>query len=408
MHRILSFSVVLLAGATAFADADFLERPNGIKVGQRLTLRPYVSLSFTIDNNPDTSRQDETAEYWTVNPGIDFDYDGGNWKINGTAFYQYHAYTSDYHGELDNSSYGERLGYSWSNIEDYSAGWSLLLTEQYIRVDQNDDIKNSGKGLWRDRQTFDCSAVLQRRFNQYLHCSVNGGYYWLDYANDRDSYAPLYGWNRWTAGLQIGSTLSRWSDVFIAGSYQGYEQDSGSEVSRIGRTSDCWTVHGGIQSYMTERISYCVSGGVSSYSYGDASTTTGFTYQGNLHWKIGETWKTTLLFSSHYQPSEREYGHAVRSDAVSWGIAKSMIRNKLNATFDIGYRHNNTEYAHGGANSWDLNLITARLGVNYRINRLLALFARGEYQEEVNKGSNLGRHYDYDRLRFTIGVKFTY
>lgn len=410
MKKNIILAAALLTAIAAFAEDGFLDRPAGIQYGH-LTLRPYVSLSYTFDSNPDSSRSgDNNASYWTVNPGVDFDYKGENWKIYGLAYYQYHAFSSGNESQLNNSSYGEQLGFDWTNIEDRGPGWAFKAYERYMRVDQNDDFGDGeGKGLWRNRDQVEASVILQRRFNEFWHAGINGSYYRLKYDNDPASYGPLYGWDRWTAGLQLGCTLSQWTDFFIAGGYQSFNQESNIYgPNTVGSHSDGWTAHIGVGSYMTDKISYRVSGGVSTFNYGDESSDSGFTYQGNLKWKITDSLTTMLLFSSYYHPSEREYGSAVRCDSVSWGIAKSLISDKLNATFDIAYRRDTHVYSRSVASEWDLNLITARLGVNYRINRLFSVFARGEYQDEINDGDGIGNHYDYDRWRVTVGVKFTY
>lgn len=407
----LLFATVLAATGLAFADADLLNRAPGIKIGERLTLRPYVCFSYTFDSNPDSTRDgDDNASYWTVNPGFDFDFVGENWEIVGAAYYQYHAFSSGRETSLNNSSYGEQLGFKWTNIENGGKGWFAQISERYSVINQNDDTSHSdGRGLWRDRQQFDVSAVLQRRFNEHWHAAANASYYWLDYANDKNDYAHLYGWDRWTAGLQFGYTASKWTDIFIAGNYQGYTQDTyGGQSSSLSRESFGWTVHLGVGSYLTDRISYRVSGGFSQFEYGDESTANGFTYQGDLNWKFGETWSTTLLLASYYQPSEREYGSAIRCDSVSWGLAKSLVKGKLNATLDAAYRRDTHVYNSGSGSDWDLNIITARLALNYRINRIFTVFARGEFQNELNGGGGVGRHYDYERWRATVGVKFTY
>lgn len=407
----LLFASAVIASCSVFADADLLNRTPGITIGERLTLRPYVCLSYTFDSNPDSMRDgDDNASYWSVNPGFDFDYNGGNWKVTGLAYYQYHAFSSGRETSLNNSSYGEQLGFYWSNIENGGAGWAMEISERFQVVNQNDDFSNSdGKGLWRDRQQFDMTAVLQRRFNERWHAAVSGSYYWLDYANDSTQYAHLYGWDRWTTGLQFGYTASKWTDFFVAGGYQGYTQDTtGGNIGEVvSRESSGWTVHAGVGSYLTDRISYRVSAGWSNFEYGDSSSANGFTYQGNLNWKFGETWSTSLLASSYYQPSEREYGSAVRCDSVSWGLAKSLVKGKLNATLDAAYRRDTHVYT-ASTGDWDLNLLTARLAFNYRINRLFTMFARGEFQSELNGGGDVSRHYDYERWRVTVGVKLTY
>lgn len=406
----LVLATSILAAGFAFAEEGFLDRPAGIKICDRLTIRPYVSFSYTFDSNPDSNSYGaKNSSYWTANPGFDFDFVGENWKLTGLAYYLYHAFTSGQETQLNSNSWGEQLGYTWTNIEKGGPGWNLLITERYSRINQNDDMCHSsdGRGLWRDRQEFDANLAIQRRFTERWHATLNASYYWLDYVNDRQSYATLYGWNRWTAGLQLGYTASKWTDLFLAGGYQYYEQDCSENVN-IGKNSQCWTVHMGLGSYMTERIEYSLSGGISSFKYGcNAATSTGFTYQGKLRWNIGETWMTTLLLNSYYHPSERDYGSSVRCDSVSWGIAKSMVRGKLNATLDVAYRRDTNQYSYVPGNDWDLNLLSARLGVNYTINRLLTLFGRCEFQQEMNQGG-VSRAYDYDRWRATFGVKLTY
>ena len=409
MKKLVLFSA-LLAATSLFAEDGWLSRPAGIKIGQRMTLRPYVSFSYTYDSNADSRRDShgEDASYWTANPGMNLDYQGDNWKLDGRVYYNRHEYSSGRTSQHNHDSYGEQLGFHWTNIENGGAGWAVILSERYTKTLQDDDFsESSGRGLWRDRQQFDATVQLQRRFNENWHSSLNAGYYWLDYDNDSNTYAPLYGWDRWNVGTQIGFTASKWTDIFLAGTYQGYRQDN-IESADGDRDSKGYTVHIGLGSYMTDRISYSVSAGYSRFEYSSHGSADGFTYEGDIRWKIGETWTTSLLFASYYHPSERTYGSAQRCDSVSWGLAKSLVRGKLNATLDISYRHNETEYSSTKSGDWDLNLITARLGLNYTLNRLLTVFARGEYQNELNEGSAISSHYDYERWRLTVGLKFTY
>lgn len=411
--KYLAIASALVATGSVFADADILDREPGIKIGERMTLRPYVSFSYTYDSNNDSERDSEGGtSYWSVNPGLNLDYVGGNWNITGQAFYQYHATSSGRQTSRNTASCGEQLGIAWSDFGGDGAGWSMSISERYQMISQNDDYSNGdGKGLWRDRQQFDVSAAFQRRFNERLHASVNASYYWLDYANDDTEYAPLYGWSRWTAGLQLGYTLSPWTDLFVAGNYQGYTQDntgSRNETRGLSSESQGWTVHAGLGSYLTDRITYRLSGGISKFYYADTESEYGFTYEGDLNWKFAETWATSLLLTSYYRPSERAQSSAVRTDSISWGISKSLVRGKLNATFDAMYRRDTSIYTTDSADDWDLNMISARLGLNYRLNRLLSMFAHGEFQTELNGGEEISRHYDYERWRLTVGFQLSY
>jgi hypothetical protein len=116
----------------------------------------------------------------------------------------------------------------------------------------------------------------------------------------------------------------------------------------------------------------------------------------------------SLLATSYYQPSEREYGSANRVDMVSWGIGHSMIRGKLRGTFDVAYRRETREYTAVGSWDTDEDIFSARLGLTYTINRFLAVYGRVEYQG-CWFSNDVGYYdRDYDRLRGTIGFRLTY
>lgn len=401
------------------ARAEYMDRPAGIRFGERMTVKPYVSLSTMFDSNVDACNGGEDDVVWVVNPGIGFEYLDESWQLSANAYYQYNAYTRDtsksgsaydYHG------YGESLTISWSDSERGEKGWGAMLSESYRKVDQSDDMTLSdGTGYSRDRQELKLAAALQRRFNEYWHSDVNAGYYWLDYDNSDNNgrYSSwLYGWSRWTVGGEVGFAPSKWTDFLLAASYQGYDQDnagSSGTSRRYASDSDGMTVQAGLGSWATKRITYRVLAGWSRFEYGgDSSTSDGFTYTVAAQWKIGDTWNTMLTANSYFQPSEREYATAVRVDAVSWGIAKSLVRGKVSATFDVAYRRETREYSYADNADYDLDWFTARLGLNYVMNRYVTLFARAEFQQCWGEGNPRADYYDYDRVRGTVGLRFTY
>ena len=78
--------------------AEVLDRPSGIKIGQRMTLRPYVSLSATYDSNVNaynSSSGDNDDVIWTVNPAFSLDYKGENWSLLLNGYYNYRAYSKN-------------------------------------------------------------------------------------------------------------------------------------------------------------------------------------------------------------------------------------------------------------------------------------------------------------------------
>ena len=414
-------TAVLLTALSAggMLQAEIADRPQGFKIGQRLTLRPYVSFDFTWDSNGDQQHDADSATSWFINPHLDLIYKADRFNADLGVFYGYRAYDSEMR-RRNGHDYGENLRLSWTSAGMNEKGWTVLLTERYQRVSEDDDIRNNnGLGLWRQRSEFMIDGAVQRRFTEKLHAAVNGGYYYLDYDNDNESYQNLYGWQRLTAGAEIGYAASRWTDILLAGSYQSYTQDNSSDLSgaseyygtnnRYARESDGYSVEAGLQSYATERISYRAMAGWSRFSYSRGeSTCDGFIYSLSADWKISDTWNTMLLAQSYYQPSEREFGAANRVDSVSWGIAHAMIRRKLNATFDAAYRRETREYTDVSSWDYDEDIFSFRLGFDYTFNRFLAVYLRGEYQAALFDGGVGGVDRDYDRFRVTLGFRLQY
>ena len=408
---------VLVSGC--MLQAEVLDRPQGIKVGQRLTLRPYVSFDFTYDSNGDQQNDAESETSWFINPHLDVNYKSDRFNADLGLFYGYRAYDS-YSRQLNGHDYGENLQLSWTSAGKNEKGWTVLLNERYQRVSEDDNMQNNnGRGLWRQRGEFSIDGAVERRISEKLHASISGSYYYLDYDNDGQKYMNLYGWQRLTAGAEVGYAASRWTDFLLAGSYQSYVQDNSHDLShysdlygtrnRYARESDGYSVQAGLQSHATERISYRALAGWSRFNYSRGeSTSDGFIYSLSANWKISDTWNTMLLAESYYQPSETEYGSANRVDSISWGLAHSMIRNKLNATFDVAYRRETCVYNDASTYDYDEDIFSFRLGLDYTINRFLAIYARGEYQACLFDGDMGGVERDYDRFRVSVGFRLQY
>ncbi len=411
--RNLFFIIAVMSAAVV--SAETLDRPTGIKIGQRMTLRPYVSASATFDSNVGGRHSGSNSDVmWTISPVLALDYRADNWSVLLDGFYNYHAYCKGENVNNHNQhSYGETLRWNWSDSQGASKGWTLMLSESYQRITMSDDIiQPGGRGYTADRDQLTVQGAIQRRFNEHFHGDVNASYYYLNYDNDKSgSTSALYGWQRWQVGIEAGYAPSPWTDFLVAGGYQGYRQDNTS-MSSLGDNSHGFTVQGGLGSYMTERISYRALAGWSQFRYGGTggSSDNGFVYTLSGSWKIGETWNMMLLGTSYYQPSERELSSRSRVDAVSWGLAKSLVRGKLRATLDLTYRHETHErVGKDSSRDYDLDVATCRLGLNYTLNRFFSLFCYGEYQRSWNSESERANgFYDYDRWRATVGVRLSY
>ena len=408
--------VLAVAGILAIgASAEVLDRPTGIKIGQRMTLRPYVSLSISWDSNVSGSHGNAGNRgdvLWTVNPGFSLDYKADMWSLLLNGYYNYHSYTKSENVSRHNQhTYGETLRWNWSNSKGLDRGWTFMLSETFQQMSMSDDLSyGDGTSYTADRYQFTINGGTQYRINEHWHADANASYYLLDYQNDTASpyRSALYGWQRWMASGELGFAPSRWLDILGHIGYQGYKQDNVSST-RTGSESQGYTAQVGVGSHATERISYRALAGWSRFEYGDTATSDGFVYTLSGRWKISDTLHTMLMASSYYQPSERELSSQSRVDSASWGIAKSWVRGKLNTTLDMTYRHETHDGTEYDSVDYALDVGTARAGLHYTLNRFLTGFLMAEYQRSFNNESQRTYGYcDYDRWRLTMGVRFTY
>lgn len=401
---------------THAARAGIMDRPAGIKIGQRMTLKPYVAVSAAYDSNVDARKDGNDDVVWIVNPNLGLQYNAESWKLSANVFYQYNSYTKGNHRNMQSGhSFGENVFYEWHNSARGEKGWTLMLLQSFKQVNHTEDIMLSdGRNYGRDRREFVASGALQRRITNNLHVNINSSYYWLDYDNDNNASYGLYGWDRYTLGGEIGYATSKWTDFLVSASYQHYNQDNVKNSYWNGRgwgstsESDGVTVQGGIGSHATERISYRVLGGWSLFKFAEGEDSSGFTYTVSSEWIMSDTWKMAGLATSYYQPTERQFGCSQRVDALSWGIAHTMVCGKLRSSLDITYRRESREYDGFGYYDYDLDVMSFRLGLNYTLNRYMTLFCTAEYYDSMSSGGKYGEYYDYERFRGTLGLRFTY
>ena len=402
---IAAFSVVpaLIAGES---EAD---KPMGFRFfNQHLTIKPYVSLSYTYDSNVDTTHKGSSDSIFCVQPGADFEWKGERWALVGSLWYRRNAYC-EYSNEMGENSYGESLAYKWTTSKQDERGWSLILAEKYRYTDQSDALgSGDGRGIWRDREALDASAVLQRRFTERLHAEVMAQYNWLDYKNDTGKYAPLYGWSEWSAGAQAGYAASKWTDLLVAGGYSHYTQKKGRGYRNYSNDSQVWTIQAGLGTHATEKITYRALMGVSWLEYGGhANADCGWTYSLDANWKITRQLQVSALGKSYYQPSERTVGQAIKVYSLSGGLSYLTLGDKMTLTANVAWRYEDTCYNDrylGYGNNFDETILSFRFGADYVINRWMSVFAAFTWEEEWCDVKTYG----YDRFRGTIGMRFHY
>ncbi len=418
MNRKLLMFLAIAAVTAAPALAESMDdhgngsessKPQGFRFfDNHLTVKPYVAVSYTYDSNVDSQRKADDDNIFCVTPGADFTWRGDRWELAGSLWYRYNAYC-DYADEMDEQSYGESLAYKWTNVGEEGKGWNLLLSELYQYISQSDSLMSGdGRGIWRDRENFVGSGVLERRFTDLWHASVMGQYYWLDYKNDAGKYAPLFGWSQFAAGLEAGYAASRWTDLLISGGFSDYTQKNGRGYGNYGNDSQVWTAQAGLGTHATERITYRALVGASWLDYGDEASDAGWTYQLSANWRITRQLQLSLLGNSYYQPSERSRGQAVKVNALSAGLSYLTLGDKMTLTGDIAWRHEQTVYNDRYLtyrNDYDEDLLSVRLGANYTVNRWVSVYANIAWEEDWCENYAA---YDYDRVRGTVGLRFHY
>ena len=86
-------TALIVAGTAA---AEVMDRPVGIRIGQRMTLKPYVSISATYDSNVDSRNDGDDDVVWRINPGLSLEYKAENWVLTANLHYQYNQYSKDH------------------------------------------------------------------------------------------------------------------------------------------------------------------------------------------------------------------------------------------------------------------------------------------------------------------------
>ncbi|MBR7180796.1 MAG: outer membrane beta-barrel protein [Kiritimatiellae bacterium] len=392
----------------------------GIHIGERITLHPYVSLSANYDSNSDSSKHSRSSSSWVVSPGVNGAYQHGNWSVSAGLSYHYHAYNGKSKNR-NSSGYNENVSIRWSDSAPNEKGWTLMIGQHFGKILQDDGIASGGRGLGRDRIEWGFDSVLERRVNQYLHGSINGSIYYIDYENNKKEYAPMYGWQRSTVGAEAGIAPSPWTDFIVSGSHHWSLQDNHKDRERdyhttapkggrVARDSRGYSIMAGIATRATEKIKYRLMGGWSHYEYGDVHKANSFDFQASGMWAMNSTTKFMILGSSYYQPSEREYGSLLKVYNVSGGVSKSLVKGAVSVSADVAYRYETHEYSSYESDDYNTDIITTRGQINYTYNNWLGFFGSIEYQTQMAHGGTYvrGHGYNYDRWRASVGVRFSY
>lgn len=364
-----------------------------------LTISPYVNLEANFDSNVDIDTREYDDWYLTINPGVDLTYTGNDWGLSGNFWYSYDKYQQ--YGDLDASSYGERLKGYWQSPK----GWNLVMGQSYMKKGKSSDdsILNGGRGIWRERDYLDFQGALSYQISERMGVTLSGQYSDLNYKNDSDKYGKLYGWEEWSVGLQLAHKLTEKSNFLVSGTYQEYESD-GAQGQGFKRGSEGYSVMAGVGSRATERITYRLMTGASWFDYGDQGNTVGWTYSIDANWLINSKWAATVAGSSYFQPSETEANQSMQVYTISTGVTYRPFQ-KLSLRGDIAYRQENDEYGRAGYNvKMEDDIWSVRFRADYQLQQYVSVYAGIEYTDWQSDR----KEFEYDRIFGTIGVKLRY
>lgn len=378
----------VLLGFTGFA-----QETRGFKFNN-LTVSPYVNVEYNYDSNVDLDRREYDDSYLTVNPGVDLTYTGNDWGLKGNVWYGYDKYI-DY-DELDEPRYGQSL----SVYKESAKGWRLVLGESYMKSRVDDSILDGGRGIWRERDIFELTGALSYQMGERTGITLSGLYSDLNYSNDNNMYGRLYGWQEWSAGLELARKLTEKSNLLISGSYQEYESDGAKGLSS---DSTGYTLMAGFGSRATERISYRALTGVGWFDYADDDQLTGWTYSLDANWLINKKWAASVAGSSYFQPSEREANQAMQVYTLSGGLTYRPMR-KLTTRMDLAYRREENEYARAGVGDVTDDVFSVRFRADYQLMQYVSVYGGLTYEDWKSDD----RSQEFDRFLGTVGLSFRY
>ena len=417
-NAILTMTLALAAGVAVAQQGvtkpQSASRPTGLSFFNRhLTIKPFVTLSYTYDSNVDADSSSADDSVFAVKPAVDFIWRGSKWELVGDLWYR-HRHFCKYTDEMGEDSFGEALQFRYTTSGQEEKGWSLLLSQRYAFISQSDDFdtRGGGRGIWRDRQTLDVSGILERRFTERWHMDIQGQYSWLDYENNSGSY-PLFGWSQYSTGVQLGYAASKWTDLLVAAGYSIYDQDlSGNDIKtsrRYNDRSDSYSVQAGIGTHATKKITYRALMGASWFDYGDSGETDcGWTYTLSANWRMHRQVQLSVLGSSYYEPSDEYVGQARKVYTLSSGVSYLTLGDRLNLTANVSWRFDETVYSddvYTSRYNYNRSHLSARVAADYLLNRWTSVFAHFIWDDEsVDSNSDL----DYDRFRGVFGVRFHY
>lgn len=386
---VLLLAVVLPLGALS------QNRSDGLRFGN-FKISPYVSIDASYDSNIRLQVEEQDDIIYRLNPGLDADYRGTDWGINGNAWYAYDLYQK--FDVLNSSRYGEDFDIYVESLK----GWKFRVGERYYFSNQNDSmLTGGGSGVWRNRHQLDVDALLAYTISERLSVGLTGMYTdnWFD--SDTEEYMPLYGWSSAQLGAEVDYAITPKTGLLLDGSYQYYLSDG--NLAGESETSTGYSLMAGLGSRLTERVKYRFLFGANIYSFAD-DTTISPAVNASVSWQMSQRWALNLSTATYFQPSETSRGQAKNIWTLSAGVSYKPTQ-RIDMTADFVYRREENETMSDQVATKDY--VTDQYAVRYRAAywfiRYASVYAAAEYTLQTDEMID-----DWDRFRLSLGCMLRY
>lgn len=451
--KILSTAVAAASLVAAFACGapEGYENADGIWLGGKLNISPFIELGYYNDDNPNsvrdiTKKQIDERKQKLLDAGLpddkEYNYDdsdffsyklganlllpGNHWKLSGRTFFVSETYSND--SIDDHTDWYESL--ILSGETDGETSWKITEVYQDIRYDEDFELTQN------DRSEFSLIAEVEKSLTDKSALSISAFFRNRDYDDDYEvvydengdvAYENdgLYDYVSYGGNLGYSHTFTEKTAWTLSLAYTLHDKDE--------YDSNAYGINAmvGLRTIATEKISFDVAAGAEyfedfEYTYEDAEGVEhgldaedeiGFTYSIAAKWQPTRRLFVELKGYSEFEPAEDVRDNSVYSSSLAaiatyrpgenWSLRGGIEYRREDYTRDI-----DEELAElgiiaaaedGGDNRTD-DEIAAFARVSYALARYCSVFVDWRYTDITSSVDG----YDYDRQRYGAGIALKY
>lgn len=436
-RKIFAAAVAVTSLAIAFAHSApaGYEDSDGIWLGGKLNISPFLELGYYNDDNPNSVREitkaqiaerrqklqeaglpddekynDGDSDLFSSKLGVNLLLPANHWKLTGRVFYVNEIYSDD--AIDDRADWYESL--TLSGETDGETKWSITEVYQDIRYDDEFELTQN------DRNEIAILANVKKPLSDKSALSIGAFFRNRDYDDEE-----LYDYASYGADIDFSHAITEKTAWTLTVAYTLHDKDEYDSTAYGINTM------AGIRTLTTEKISFNTAFGFEyfkdfEYTYTDAEEVEhnlgaedefGFTYSIAAKWQATRRLTLELKGYSEFQPAEDVRDNSVYASTLA-AIANYRPGENWDLRAGLEYRREdynrevNAELAEkgiitategDGQNRTD-DEIAAFARVSYALARYCSIFVDWRY---TDISSSLDG-YDYDRQRYGAGVALKY